>query len=405
MMTLKIAWKNIWRNPVRSAVIIISVVLGVWAALFIISFSNGMNEQRLHDLLKNYTGHVVVENPAYAEEKAVQYTIEDPDAVLAEVKRQPGIDAWSARTLANGMAQTSSGSYGVQILGIDTLQEMQVTNFHEQLVEGDFLYSFTRNSIVIGEKLANRLKLDIRSKIILTFQNTAGDITAGAFRVSGIYKSHDAQYDETHVYVRQHDLQQLLGSPEAIHQVFALLNDYKQAPTIAAALNAGLSQSQARHWAEISPQLSYMDEAMQQFMLIFIGIIALGLTLGIVNVMLMAILERSRELGMLMAIGMNRKRVFSMITTETILLTAAGLPLGLLLTFLTIGYFQENGIDLSVASDAMASLGYNTMVYPQLEATYYWQVALIMLATTLLGSIYPSLKAMQLKPVEAIRKI
>lgn len=405
MMILKIAWKNIWRNPARSGVIILSVIMGVWAALFIISFSTGMNAQRLQDLLKNYTGHIVIEHPAYSDEAAVQLVLSEAQQAQALLAGHGGVGAWSARTLANGMAQTSAGSYGVQIMGIDTLQEKQVTDFHDHLIAGDYLQSYARNPVMIGEKLARRLKLDLRDKLVLTFQNMEGDITGGAFRVAGIYKTSNAPYDETHVYVRQADLQNLLGDGEAIHQIYVLTRDYEKAEGLAAELSNQLPDSKVRSWTEINPQLAFMDEAMQQFLLIFIGIIALGLTLGIINVMLMAILERSRELGMLMAIGMNKQRVFSMITLETLLLAAVGLPIGLLLTVLTLQYFSQGGIDLSFASEGLASFGYETVVFPQLETSYYWQVALIILFTTLLGSLYPALKALQLRPVEAIRKL
>ncbi|EMR01982.1 ABC transporter permease [Cesiribacter andamanensis] len=402
---IKIAWKNIWRNPGRSLVIIVSVVLGVWASLFIISFSSGMNEQRIRDLLQNYTGHVVIQHPDYTREATVTSVLSETQQARALLARHPQVRGWTARTLAAGMAQTSAGSYGVKILGIDTLQEQGVTNFHRLLQEGDFLQSFVRNPVVVGEKLATRLKLSLRSKLVLSFQNLEGEITAGVFRVSGIYRSNNSVYDEGHVYVRQADLQALLGDSQAVHELFILTEDYEQAQGLASSLNEQLQQDRARHWAEISPQLAYMNEAMQQFLLIFIGIIALGLTLGIINVMLMAILERSRELGMLMAIGMSRRRLFGMITAETLLLSSVGLPLGLLLTYLTLQYFRQRGIDLSVVSEGMASFGYETRVIPHLEGAYYWQVALIILFTTLLGSLYPSLKALKLKPVEAMRRL
>lgn len=402
---LKIAWKNIWRNKGRSLVIIVSVVLGVWASLFIIAFSSGMNSQRLRDLLQNYTGHVVIQNPVYTEEGTVADVLREATATRVLLAQSPQVKGWSARTFATGMAQTSAGSFGVQIMGIDTLQEQGVTNFHTLLQEGDFLRSYSRNPVVVGEKLARRLKLELRSKLVLTFQNMQGEITAGAFRVAGIYRSNNSGYDESHVYVRQSDLQQLLGDAAAVHQLYVLTRDYTQAGSLAATLNRQLQQDRARYWGDISPQLAYMDEAMQQFLLIFIGIIALGLTLGIINVMLMAILERSRELGMLLAIGMDKKRVFGMITLETLMLAAIGLPIGLLCTFLTLQYFQQGGIDLSFASEGLASFGYETVVFPELEGAYYWQVALIILGTTLLGSLYPSLKALQLKPVEAMRRL
>jgi ABC-type antimicrobial peptide transport system permease subunit len=139
--------------------------------------------------------------------------------------------------------------------------------------------------------------------------------------------------------------------------------------------------------------------------MIYLVIILLALVFGIINTMLMTILERFRELGMLMAIGMNKLRVFLMIVMETLFLSFVGVPLGLLLGWGTVSYFGKYGLDLSAFSESLQMYGMSDMTYFDLNPAVYWQVPMMVGFTALLASIYPALKAIRLKPVEAIRKL
>ncbi|HIB90533.1 TPA: FtsX-like permease family protein [Candidatus Poribacteria bacterium] len=160
-----------------------------------------------------------------------------------------------------------------------------------------------------------------------------------------------------------------------------------------------------RSWDEISPELGYANELMGTAILIFIGIIMLALAFGIINTMLMAVLERKRELGMLMSVGMNRLKVFTMIVVETIFLALMGGPLGLAFGYFTIQYFGTNGIDLSIVGEGMESFGVGMIVYTSMEAAKYAEVGIMVIITAILSSIYPAYKALKLNPAEAVRAI
>ncbi|MEO1654160.1 MAG: FtsX-like permease family protein [Bacteroidota bacterium] len=406
MMIIKIAWKNIWRNPTRSLVVILSVFLGLWSGIFMIAFSNGMNDQRTADQLNNSIGHLKVSHPKFSEEKLTEYYIDKPDQILQSLEVNPAIKAITPRINVTGMASSSSGSFGVDIYGIIPEREKQVFELYKNVIEGAYLEGIKRNPILIGAKLAKRLNLKVRSKMVLTFQNLEGDITSGAFRVAGIYQSNNSAFEETHVFAPHSDLQRILDVPETVfHQIICKTQDYYQAPKIAETLENKVGSNQILAWNKIAPELAYLDEIMIYFFMIFMGVILLALSMGILNTMLMAVLERTRELGMLMAIGMSRARIFIMIMIETIFLTCTALPIGLAFSWLSIYLTQYYGIDLGAVAEGFSSIGYSSLVRPSLDIHEYLVISGMVFTAALLSALYPAWKALQLKPAQAIRKI
>lgn len=408
-MIIKIAWKNIWRNPIRSGVVIVSVLLGIWAGIFVLAFSMGMNNQRVKAQLDNFVGHITIKHAQYDEDKLVKYYLKDAKKIVARLQQNRAVTATTTRVSALGMATSSAGGYGASIHGIDVKNEPKVFSLKDQLTEGKYFEGIKRNPIVVGQKLAQRLKLKLRSKLVLTFQNEIGDITSGAFRVAGIYKSSNTAYDESNVFVRNTDLQGLLGNEQIVHHILCRVNDYQLAPDLVHQMTGTLrafgKNIKIQSWKDTSPDLAYAHDMMSQVLFIFVGIILLGLSMGIVNTMLMAVLERTRELGMLMAVGMSKSRVFRMIVVETFFLTCIGAPVGLLLAWATIRYTGNHGINLGMFSSGLENFGYDAIIRPILDSSYYAQIGMMVVAAALLSAIYPAIKALKLKPIEAIRKI
>ena len=160
-----------------------------------------------------------------------------------------------------------------------------------------------------------------------------------------------------------------------------------------------------QNWKEISPDLAYADEIMSQMLYIIIGIIMLALSFGIINTMLMAVLERRKELGMLMCVGMSKTKVFTMIIVETFYLALLGGPLGILFAYYSVWQGSKSGLDLAAFSDGLASYGINSVIYPVLPSSFYWGTALIVFAMSLLAAIYPARQALKLNPAETLRTI
>lgn len=401
-----IAWRNIWRNKTRSGVIILSVTLGLWGGIFIMALSAGVSEQRKEDVIYNYLSHMQIHHPEFGDERQIEDVIPYGEQVWKKVLEQPHVAHATARTLSIGMANSPNDAAGVQIIGIWPESERTVTNMAQQIKEGTYFEQEMRNPVVIGAALADQLDINLRSKVVLTFQDSTNNIVAGAFRVQGIFETASTEFDKGMVYVRAHDMARLMETEPLVHEVAILVEEEEeQLATVQSDLQAAFPQLAVENWKQLSPELRYLDEAMDYFLYIFIAVILLALAFGLVNTMLMAVLERTRELGMLMAIGMNKGRVFSMIVLETLYLALFGGILGIGLSTATIAYFAKSGIYLPMVEEGMSSYGMSATLYPILDWSYFPGLIAMVLFFALLSAIYPAYKALKLKPVVAIRKI
>lgn len=405
-MIIRLGWKNIWRNPVRSVVVITAVVIGVWATIFITAFMNGMTSHYLKSQLETYVGHAALSSKAFLDERTTQFVLPNDSLfkTIELIKNHSQTQALTPITLAEGMIASATNSAGVQIRGIDVATDTLNFTIHEFVIKGSYLQETYKNQIVLGEKLAKKLGVDLRSKVVLSFQQVNGTISSAAFRVSGIVKSPNSMMDELRVYVKQTDLQRVLGDEKAIHEWVITLQDAGKVGLWKSEIQPTLTNSIILEtWLERAPELAYIESSMDLYLYIFMGIIVLALILGIINTMLMAILERTRELGMLMAIGMPRTEVFKMILYETVTLSCVGTPLGLLLGWLTVYTVGLYGLDLSAFAEGLSEYGMSSIIYPNLKTEYLIGISGFIFISSVLAAWYPATKAIKLKPLEAIR--
>ncbi len=408
MLLIKIAWRNIWRSKLRSAVVMLAIASGLVGGLFSSAWMNGMANQRVKDTFSIETAHIQFHNPEFADNFDVKKTILSTNEKLEEISKVEGVKAVTSRLKTSAMAATANKNMGVTIVGVNPETEKEVFGLYQKIdsTNGDFFDTKKKNAIVISKVLATELKAKLKSKIVLTFQDYNGEITGAAFKVVGIYKTTNSVWDKMHVFVKDTDLRKVLELPEnQSHEIAILLDDYNQAVIISEQFQKTYPDILSEDWAVIQPYINfitkYMDIMMGIFMLIILG--ALGF--GIVNTMLMVILERTKELGMLMAIGMTKKRVFVMIMLETIFLALVGALIGELISMLLINYYGSVGIDISSMAEGLETIGYSAITYPSLNPIKYVQITIMVFITGVLASIYPAIKALKLDPANAIRTI
>lgn len=401
-MVSKIAWKNIWRSPFRSLVVILSIVLGIWAATFLVAFSFGLNDQRTREAIESTISHIQIHNADFSKDQDVRFWIDNPDQYRNILDTSRNVRGYSERIILGGMIASPTTGNAARIMGVDPERESSVTNISTKIEDGAWFEGISKNPIVIGAKLAEKLKVKVKSKVVLTFQDEEGDLITGAFRVAGIFKTSSSKYDELNLFIRNSDVDALMQIDDQFHEIAILLNDNDYLNNVESQLEFDEANI-VETWKEISPELGYADEIMAQMLFLFIGIIMLALAFGIVNNMLMAVLERKRELGMLQAVGMNKGKVFRMIVLETLYIGLAGGPLGILVGYITVTYFGAKGIDLSIFGEGLRELGISTFVYTHMPGHFYVIISSMVVVMTLLSSIYPARKALGLNPVEAIR--
>ena len=404
-MLFKIAWRNIWRNRTRSLVVIASVAVGLFAGMFMIAFFQGAVKQEIDSTVETQLSHLQFHNPAFIDDKDANYTIYNGQAIIDILKKDINVKAVSGMVITTGMISSSSTASGVEIHVIVPDDEKTVSSISQDIVEGTYFTGVKKNEIVIGKKLAEKLGIKLHNKIVLTFQSKSGDLTAGSFRIAGIFRSRNSTFDETTVFGQFEDLAALLGTGNEVHEIAVMLKDGQKVEQETKIYKKAYPLLLVQTWKELSPQIALLTGVMDQLMYIIIGIILLALMFGIINTMLMAVLERQREFGMLMAIGMNKPRVFFMILLESVMLTCAGIPAGMLLAISTVGYLSKQGIDLSSISKALSQFGFSNIIYPDLQHSVFLPVILMTAFTAILSAIYPAIKALRFKPAEAIHKI
>lgn len=405
-MILKIAWRNIWRNPTRSMVVIMAMFVGMLFGLFSSTFMTGWMQQRLNDGIETETSHIQLHHPQFKNTDDQNTYINQARKKGEQILALPGVDGVSERVKIQAMVASAETSTGILVMGINPQQEKQVINLPEKIVAGDWFESKKRNSIVIGQKLAEKLKVRLRSKIVLRLQDVDGNITGGAFRVTGIFKTINTSFDEAYVWVQKNDLQKLTLLPaDAAHEIVVHVENQELLTQTVNEISILYPNVLTESWQDVSPELGYLTEVGNTYQYFLVIIILLALGFGIVNTMLMVVLERVRELGMLMAVGMNKRRIFTMIVLESIMLSIVGGFSGILGGIGLTEYLQIDGIDLSLWGEGLTEWGFAPIVFPMYDVPMVVTIAVLVIITGIMASLYPAYKGLKLNPSEAIRVI
>jgi putative ABC transport system permease protein len=404
-MIWSIAWRNVWRNKVRSIIMIVAIALGLFAGVFTMAFMQGTVDARVESATKSELAHLQIHAPRFKENNETSFYISNSTELVQKIESLDSVKAASPRLIAEPFITAAHGNGGGKLLGIDVEKEKNVTNIWEHVIEGTYLEKTSRMPpVLIGEKLAKKLRLKVGSKINVQMVDLTGDLSAKGYRVSGIFKTSNNTFDETNLFVRYQDLQTQLGiENDAAHEIAILVDKGDEATLIKPSIQNIAGNNDVQTWKELSPEMSLLTDSMDQYMYIFILIILLGLCFGIINTMLMSVLERVKEIGMLMAVGMNKRRIFRMIILESVMLTLTGGIVGILFGAGVTKFFETTPIDMSMFSEGLGKYGFATQIYTSLESDTLVTIAVLVVITGLLSAIYPARKALKLNPAEATR--
>lgn len=403
-MLIKIASRNIWRSQKRSLIIIIAVSFGLWAGIFMTAFYNGVIEQRINTAISSELSHIQLHHPEFRKDHEIKYFLPEGRKMLQKITRDSLVKRVSGRVIIQGMIASAAGSSGITINGIMPEEENLLTHLSGKIIRGDYFNPKKTNEIILSERLRKKLKLNLNKKAILTFQDMEGNLASAAFRIKAIYKTVNAPYDDSNVFVKITDVDSLGGVPNQINEIAVLLKSSNTLEEVQHDLKQKFFETEIQNWKEIAPELGYTVSVGDKMMFIFMGIIMLALGFGIVNTMMMAVLERTREIGMLMALGMNKFKIFMMIVLETFFLILAGCPIGIVLALVTVGITQRTGIDFSQYSEVYSSFGYSPVFYPNLSLRQFGIMILLVVITAFVSALFPARKALQLNPAESLKK-
>ena len=402
---IKIGWRNIWRNKKRSVVVILSIILGLYGGLIIISLMTTLNHQRMDTAINTYLADIQIHNKNYSNEYSIIDTIPNVQDLEEILKNDSRVKAFSKRAVINGMLSNSTGSYGVNVLGIHPDDEIKVTKVYSKMVEGEYFVSKRPNTMIVGKKLADKLNLKIRSKVVIAFQDTNGNITSLLYRIEGIFRSGNSMFDDYNVFVKNNSIFSNLPDLSGYHEIPILTTHNDITKSLKFDLQKINDSIDVKSWDDIAVELAYANKMMSSFLYIFMLIVLSGLSFGIINTMLMAVLERKKEIGMLMSIGMTKIYIFLMICFETVFLSLVSIPFALLITYFTVDYFSVVGIDLSVVASGLENFGVGSMFYLKLPSEYYINLSMLVIFISFISSIFPAIRALKISPAEATKSI
>ncbi len=402
-MLWTLAWRNVWRNKKRSGVIILAVISGLWAGLLTTGIMNGMSVQMVHSAIDDRLAHIQLHKPGFRQRERIRDVIPDGPAVFARIDSIPGISHAAERSVITAMASSPTTTKGVVIYGITPSDEKRVSDISQRMVDGTYFDSNKRNPIIIGRELADRLDITLGHKIVLTAQDYNGDIGAGAFRVVGIFKTVSSEFDKTTIFAQADDINRIFSLGGNIHEIAVLADDNVSVDSLAASMRREFPNLDVATWKQLAPELSLMTDTTMQMMMIFLAIVLIALAFSLTNTMLMAVMERVREFGVVMALGMKHGSILRLLMLETIFIASIGTVIGIGVGAATLSLLQRHGIDLSIVATGLANSGIDKIIYPTVPGTtYIWLFALV-LVTSVASALYPAIKAIRLNPVTAIR--
>jgi ABC-type lipoprotein release transport system permease subunit len=401
---LTLAWRNLWRNYRRTLIMLAAITVGVWAMIFMTALMRGMVDDMLLNGIRSLPGEVQIHHPQYRDDPSINNSIPEPDESLLEALQIPEVKAWAKRVRVPAVISSERDSRGITLLGVDPVSEMQLSFDRDSIIEGRFLNDSQDKGLVIGARLAERLETRLGKRVVVMSQDPQNDIADRGFRVVGIYKARLPSLEETYVYAGLQAVQTLLNMGERVSEIAITGEDYRNVqhwyPHIKQAAGETL---ETVPWYQADTYLGAMMNIMDGFVLVWVVVIFLALSFGLVNTLVMAVYERIREIGLMQALGMRPGLILYQVLLESFLLLVIGLLLGNLLA-LGIIIPLRDGIDISAVSQGMEMMGSGSVLYPALKLNDVLLANIVVIVLGLLTSLLPAWQAASYDPVEALGK-
>ena len=390
---------------------ILAIVFATMLLVFMLSFQFGSYDTMINTAVKIHTGHVQVQAEGYTDKMDIRLVVPNPGAVDDVIKDIPGIEAYTSRANAFSLVSSSDRTYGVLLTGIDPEREAKVSTLKKLVQRGEYLAQEDTDMALVGELLARNLKVDIGDELVALGQGRDGSVAASVLKVKGIFSSGEDKFDRNSVQMPLGYFQDVFSMRGAVHEMVVLGRSLEDVKKIKKELGAGVRSIDndgnlvVLDWMELMPGIVQSIKLDLVSGLIMYVILIVVVAFSILNTFLMAIFERTREFGVLMAIGMTPGRLMKSLFLESATITLIGIILGIISGGMITWYYQVHGILISGASELLSQYGLPERMYPQLSVLSVSIGAGIVLIITILTAIYPVLKVRRLRPVEAMTAV
>lgn len=404
-MLLKIAWLNIWRNKRRTLITSTSVFFAVLLAIMFRSLTDGIYENMIHNVVSYSSGYLQIHQNGYWEERSIDNTFETDEQMVQRLMKNPNITNIMPRLETFALASYGDKTKGVLLLGINPKKEMEVNNLDEKVVCGHYFETINDNAVAIGEGLANHLKMAVNDTLVLIGQGYHASSAAGKYKVKAIIELGSPELNKSVVYLPLQQAQYMHGADNRLTALSIMLaktsNLDKQKLMVEKNLDPDRFEVMA--WKEMMPEMDQFIEADSAGHYIIIGILYFIISFGLFGTLLMMTYERTREFGILIAIGMKKHLLAFILLLESVMISLIGCVAGIIGGILLVQILTKYPIRFSGELEQVyENWGMEPIIYLSAHEKIFIVQTLIVLTLSILLAFYPGFKLMKLKPIEAI---
>ena len=400
-----LAWRNLWRNHRRTIVMVSAISVGVWAMIFMTAMMRGMVNDMVRDGIRSLPGQVQAHHPDFRDDPSINNLLSLTDPEIRDAFSTTDIDTWASRVRVPAVISSERESRGITLFGVDPAQERSIDAIGNDIVEGRGLESPDDTGVVVGRKLAEKLETEVGKRIVLMSQDPGNEIADRGYRVVGLFKSQLAANEEAMVFAGKTTVQKMLRIDDQVSEVAVMGDDYRNVDSLLAEVESLLgANAEVLPWQDLNAYLGSMLNVMDGFVLVWMIVVFLSLSFGLVNTLVMAVFERVREIGLVLALGMRPSSILGQIVIESVFLLVIGLAIGNSLTYATIIPLRD-GIDISIFAEGMEMFGAASTLYPELLAKDIILANIVVLTLGFLASLSPAWRASRYDPIEAITKV
>jgi ABC-type lipoprotein release transport system permease subunit len=414
-ITLTLAWRNLWRHRRRTWLTVSAMVFCNVLLIFSIALQFGTYGLMIENSLKLFTGHLQIQHPKYLDSPKLHYSIDDAAKLQTQLQQELG-ENWALASRGMGFALVSSEerSFGIQVVGVEPGREPMVSSLPGLVKSGNYLPSAPTETIeiVIGRKIADNLKVELGDELTLLGSGRDGSFAAGIAIVTGIFDSGVSDIDRAMAQIPLDDFQTLFTMEQQVHSIVIQGSSAANADALQERLRqwraSHVEQSfapvwQPRHWDELLPGVRQAIQSDIASSLFLYSILTLLVAFSVLNTQLMSVLERTREFGILSALGISPGQLGRLVMLETLLMASLGFALGVLLGAIIVYAISQVGISFPGMEEMHSRFNMPARIYPELSMLPLTLGPAVILVGSLLASLYPALRLQRLEPVAAMR--
>lgn len=407
-ISLRLAWRNIWRHPRRTALTLAAIVFSDALLVWMIGLQLGQYDMMIDNTLKSFTGHVQIQAVGYLDKPQMRATIPDAEQLANQLRQQTTIKNIGVRASGFALASSEQRSYGAQISGVQPQQEPQISTIPGLIKQGQYLSAIDAQEAIIGSVMARNLKLNVGDELTFIGSGKDGSIAAAVVAVVGIFESGVAEIDRYFIQIPLQSFQQIFAMGNDAHTIVITGSNHEQTEQLinqASQVVANNANLDIVHWDRLHPGLKQAIQADFSTAWLMYGVLVVLVGFSVLNTFLMSVLERTREFGIMLALGLTPTKVGRLVMLESLLMATSGMILGMIVGAILTAYFMVYGFSYPGMEEMAVKFSLPDRLYPQLNWLSLTLGPVVIFVSTMIAALWPAIRIHLLKPVEAMQTV